>query len=213
MIARGHQVEIACPREARIFAEAPRFGVPATALPIGRKRPRGVVALRRFLAARQVDAINAHSSTDAWLAALAGRSLSRPPPLVRTRHISAPVPRDALTRWLYTKATAEIVTTGEAIRTQLIRDIGVAPSRVSSIPTGIDPERFGPARPRRRAALARAAGRRAVGRHRRDLAQLERAPHPGRGDDFARASRRAAGDRRRRPAARRASSADRRARA
>jgi glycosyltransferase involved in cell wall biosynthesis len=114
-------------------------------MPIGRKRPRGVVALRRFLASRKVDAINAHSSTDAWLAALAGRSLSRPLPLVRTRHISAPVPRDALTRWLYTKATAEIVTTGEAIRTQLIRDIGVAPSRISSIPTGIDPARFGPA--------------------------------------------------------------------
>src|SRR6185295_526207 len=64
---------------------------------------------------------------------------------VRTRHISAPVPRDRLTRWLYTKATAEIVTTGEAIRTQLIRDIGVPPPRVSSIPTGIDPERFAPA--------------------------------------------------------------------
>jgi glycosyltransferase involved in cell wall biosynthesis len=145
MIARGHRVELACPREARIFDEAPRFGVPAIAVPIGRKRPRGVFALRRFLAARKVDAINAHSSTDTWLAALAGRSLSRPPPLVRTRHISAPVPRDAVTRWLYTKATAEIVTTGEAIRTHLIRDIGVAPSRVSSIPTGIDPARFGPA--------------------------------------------------------------------
>jgi hypothetical protein len=59
MIARGHQVEIACPREARIFVEAPRFGVPATALPIGRKRPRGIVALRRFLAEREVDEINA----------------------------------------------------------------------------------------------------------------------------------------------------------
>ena len=145
MIARGHSVEIACPREARLFAEAPRFGVPATALPIGRKRPGGVFALRRFLAARKIDAINAHSSTDAWLAALASSSMSGPPALVRTRHISAPVPRDRLTRWLYTKATAEIVTTGEAIRTQLIRDIGVPPPRVSSIPTGIDPERFAPA--------------------------------------------------------------------
>jgi len=144
MIARGHSVEIACPREARLFAEAPRFGVPATALPIGRKRPRGAFALRRFLAARKIDAINAHSSTDAWLAALASSSMSGPPALVRTRHISTPVPRDRLTRWLYTKATAEIVTTGEAIRTQLIRDIGVPPHRVSSIPTGIDPERFAP---------------------------------------------------------------------
>jgi glycosyltransferase involved in cell wall biosynthesis len=145
MIARGHRVEIVCPREARIFAEAARFVVPVTALPIGRKRLRGVLALRRFLAARRIDAINAHSSTDAWLAALAARLLSKPPPLVRTRHISAPVPRDAMTRWLYTHATAQIVTTGEAIRTQLMRDVGVAPSRINSIPTGIDPSRFSPA--------------------------------------------------------------------
>jgi glycosyltransferase involved in cell wall biosynthesis len=145
MIARGHRVELACPRQARIFVEAPRFGVPVTALPIGRKRPRGLFALRRFLAAHPVDAINAHSSTDAWLAALAARSLPNSPRLVRTRHISAPVSRDAMTRWLYTKATAHIVTTGETIRAQLIRDIGVAPPRVSSIPTGIDPSRFVPA--------------------------------------------------------------------
>ena len=145
MIARGHSVELACPRESRIFGEAPRFGVPVTALPIGRKRPRGVFALRHFLASRKVDAINAHSSTDAWLSALAGRSMRRSPPLVRTRHISTPVPHDAMTRWLYTRATAEIVTTGEAIRAQLIRDVGVAPTHVSSIPTGIDPARFGPA--------------------------------------------------------------------
>jgi glycosyltransferase involved in cell wall biosynthesis len=103
-----------------------------------------VFALRRFLSSRPVDAINAHSSTDAWLAAFASRLLIRAPPLVRTRHISSPVPHDAMTRWLYTKATAEIVTTGEAIRTQLIRDVGVAPARVSSIPTGIDPIRFAP---------------------------------------------------------------------
>jgi glycosyltransferase involved in cell wall biosynthesis len=159
MIGRGHQVELACPREARIFAEASRFGVPATALPIGRKRPHGVLALRRFLASGQVDAINAHSSTDAWLAALASRSMRQPPPLVRTRHISAAVPRDALTRWLYTRASAQIVTTGEAIRAQLIRDVGVSPARISSIPTGIDPARFAPAdRDGARRALGLPAG-------------------------------------------------------
>ncbi|MGH8851269.1 MAG: glycosyltransferase family 4 protein [Casimicrobiaceae bacterium] len=159
MMSRGHQVELACPREARIFAEAPRFGVPATALPIGRKRPYGVLALRRFLASRQADAVNSHSSTDSWLAALASRSLPRAPPLVRTRHISAAVPGDALTRWLYTRATAQIVTTGEAIRAQLIRDVGVSAARVCSIPTGIDPALFAPAdRDHARAALGLPAG-------------------------------------------------------
>jgi glycosyltransferase involved in cell wall biosynthesis len=144
MIGRGHKVALACAHNAPIYAEAPRFGVPVTALPLGRKRPHGMLALRRFLATHPVDVVNAHSSTDAWLAALACRSLRAPPPLVRTRHISAAVPRDRLTRWLYTRATAQTVTTGEAIRSALIRDIGVAPSRVTSIPTGIDPARFAP---------------------------------------------------------------------
>jgi len=148
MRSRGHDVRLACPRNARIYAEAERFEVPATALPIGRKGPAGVVALRRLLARHRVDVVNTHSSTDSWLAALGLRLLwfgkERPPALVRTRHISAPVPNQAATRWLYTRATAEIVTTGEAIRQHLIRDIGAAPARVTSIPTGVDPIYFDP---------------------------------------------------------------------
>jgi glycosyltransferase involved in cell wall biosynthesis len=148
MRSRGHDVRLACPRNARIYAEAPRYDVPAVALPIGRKAPTGVFALRRLLARHRVDIVNTHSSTDSWLAALGLRLFwvgkQRPPALVRTRHISAPVPNRAPTRWLYTRATAEIVTTGEAIRQQLIRDIGVSPARVTSIPTGVDPAHFDP---------------------------------------------------------------------
>jgi glycosyltransferase involved in cell wall biosynthesis len=145
LIGRGHAVELACPPDARIFAEAPRFGVPATALPIGRKRLRGLAALRGFINARPIDVINVHSSTDSWLSAIACRSMRRPPALVRTRHISTLVPRDAMTRWLYARASAEVVTTGEAIRAQLLRDLGVEPARATSIPTGIDTRRFAPA--------------------------------------------------------------------
>jgi len=143
---RGHDVRIASPREATIFTEAERFDVPVVALPIGRKSPVGLLALRRALSAERIDVVNSHSSTDSWLAALACRALwlgrRRPPALVRTRHISARVPTDAATRWLYTRAIGEIVTTGEAIRQQLIRANGVSPARVTSIPTGIDLDRF-----------------------------------------------------------------------
>ena len=144
MIGRGHRVALACPREARVYEEAERFGVPVAALPIGQKRPRGLFALRRLLARNAFDVVNTHSSTDSWLAALACRALKMPPALVRTRHISAAVPRDRLTRWLYARATAELVTTGESIRSQLIRELGVAAERVTSIPTGVDPKRFAP---------------------------------------------------------------------
>ena len=144
LIARGHDVRLICPPEARIHAEAPRWGVPVVALPIGRKRPAGVKALYGWLKATRCDVVSTHSSTDTWLAALALLALGRPVPLVRTRHISAPVHRNRPTRWLYTRATARIVTTGEALREELIRTNGFPPARIDSVPTGVDSKRYRP---------------------------------------------------------------------
>lgn len=144
LIDRGHEVRLVCPSEARIFQEAPRFGVPVEALPIGRKRLRGVLALRAYLKRHAFDVINTHSSTDAWLAALACRLVAVAPPIVRTRHISAPLPDNAATRWLYASATSHIATTGEALREQLLTTLSVAPERIVSVPTGVDPARYHP---------------------------------------------------------------------
>jgi glycosyltransferase involved in cell wall biosynthesis len=146
-LARGHRVELYAAEGARIVDGAPRFGVPVHALPIGRKRLAGARALIRALGSSPVDIVNAHSSTDAWLSALACTWLARTrkaaPVLVRTRHVSIPVPNDAATKWLYRKATARVVTTGDALRRQLIDDNGLDPERVDSVPTGIDGSRFG----------------------------------------------------------------------
>ena len=158
-IGRGHRVTLYAAPGSRIAAEAPRFGVPVAVLPIGRKRPAGVRSLVAALRRHPVDVVNAHSSTDAWLAALACAWLARTrgtaPVLVRTRHVSIPVPRDYATRWLYRTATARVVTTGAALGEQLIRDNGLDAARVDSVPTGIDTATFAP--------LSRAAARRELG--------------------------------------------------
>ena len=145
LIARGHEVNLLCPAEAPIFAEAARYGVPAQALPIGRRSWRGLLALRRYLATHRVDVINSHSSTDSWLAALACLFHRDAPPIVRTRHISAAVPDNAATRWLYLRATRHIVTTGTKLKAQLVADNGFPAARITSVPTGIDTRRFCPA--------------------------------------------------------------------
>ena len=150
MARLGHAVVIAAPREARIFTEASAYGVEAVAVPIARKGLRGITAMKQLLAARRFDVVNTHSSTDSWLVALAGS----PTPIVRTRHISAPVPRNFATRWLYGKA-ALVVTTGTKLRRQVIEETGVDGTRVRSIPTGIDLDHFSPG--------DRAEARRAVG--------------------------------------------------
>ena len=144
MRARGHQVTLLCPQEARIHAAARERGLPVVALPIARKKPSGLLAVRRWLGANPVDVINTHSSTDSWLAALACRLMRHPPPVVRTRHVSAPVPKNALSRWLYCSAARHIVTTGEALRRQLIEENGFGADRITSVPTGVATDHFVP---------------------------------------------------------------------
>lgn len=135
---RGHDITLICPLEARIYGEAPNWGLRTVALPIATKRLDGVLALRRWLRANPPDVVSTHSSTDSWLAALGTRL-----PIVRTRHISAPVPRNFLTRWLYGRAT-RIVTTGEALKRELVERTGVPAERIESVPTGADPAVYAP---------------------------------------------------------------------
>ncbi len=155
MMKRGHQVTLLCPPEARIFQEAGLRGVPVEALDIGRKNLAGLAAMRRWLKRYRTDVINTHSSTDTWLTALACALLADAPPLVRTRHISAPVPDNLATRWLYQRATRHIVTTGEKLRQQLIEQNRYDPATLTSVPTGIDTTHFAPGE--------RAAARRGLG--------------------------------------------------
>ena len=164
LIRRGHAVRLLCPPDARIYSEAAAWGVPATALPIARKRLLGVKALLKWFKRNRTDVVSSHSSTDSWLAALALLALGRPFPLVRTRHISAPVPRNALSRWLYTRATARIVTAGESLKKELVEKNRFPAERIDSVPTGIDAQRFKPGdRARARGALRLPLDKKLVG--------------------------------------------------
>ena len=145
--SRGHELELAAPKSARIHGEAAALGFRVHDVPIGRKRPGGVLAMRRLLQREGYDIVNTHSSTDSWLAALANATSARPVPLVRTRHISAPISHNAATKWLYNRASAAIVTTGEKLREELLEVNGFRDVAIRSVPTGIDPARFQPADP------------------------------------------------------------------
>ncbi len=146
---RGHRVTLIAPAEAPIAPAGEAMGIPVVRLPVAKKRLPALVALRHWLAAhrRDIDVLNTHSSTDSWLGALACATLPGAPPIVRTRHVSTTVRNRPTTRWLYTRATAHIVTTGEALRAQLARDNAVPLERMTSIPTGIDLGRFVPGAP------------------------------------------------------------------
>ena len=143
---RGHRVTLVAPAEAPIAPAAERMGIPVAYVDIRSKRPADFFALRRWIAGNRsrFDLLNTHSSTDTWLSAFACATLRNAPPIVRTRHVSTTIRNRPTTRWLYTRATAHIVTTGEALRRQLARDNGIPLERMTSVPTGIDLARYVP---------------------------------------------------------------------
>ncbi len=146
MLDRGHEVMLLTPPSAEMLPAAKKMGVPVEAINIEKKRFGALLELRQWLASngRRYDVINTHSSTDSWLTAIACQTLSGMPPIVRTRHVSTAINNHWSTRWLYTKATAHIATTGEALKAQLHRDNGYALEKMTSVRTGIDLNRFHP---------------------------------------------------------------------
>ena len=143
LIARGHRLSLLAPPESHIYQAAEAQGLTAVAMPLQRKSPAAIGALRRWLRAMRPDVVNTHSSVDAWVTAVARMGLRRPGvPVVRTRHISAPVARRVTTRWLYRYGADHVVTTGEALRVDLMRRLRLPGSQLTSIPTGIDVTRF-----------------------------------------------------------------------
>ncbi|MCC6197317.1 MAG: glycosyltransferase family 4 protein [Burkholderiales bacterium] len=146
MQRRGHRVHLVTADRADILQAARDRGLPADGLPIAAKKLHALRAMRRWLAQNGVafDVINTHSSTDTWLVALARSTLRGLPPVVRTRHVSTPINNAWSTRWVYQRATAHIVVTGEALKTQLVQQNRFDPARITSVRTGIDLARFRP---------------------------------------------------------------------
>jgi glycosyltransferase involved in cell wall biosynthesis len=142
--ARGHQITLVAPLQSQIHERAHAYGVQSIPLAIEKKRWTGLQDLRQHLTNHQYDVINTHSSTDSWLVSLTQLALNKPCPIVRTRHVSAPVRSSWPNRWLYGRSVRKIVTTGEIIREHLIHTLSLPPEHVISIPTGIDINLFRP---------------------------------------------------------------------
>jgi len=141
----GHELALLCPAEAQIGSLARDHGLTVHLLPIGRKKISSVFALRSWLKENPQDLINTHSSTDSWLVALATRMMPDRPAIVRTRHISAAIPENLSSRWLYTKSCDHIVTTGEKLRQTMIKVNHFPADHITSVRTGIDLDYFSPA--------------------------------------------------------------------
>ena len=142
----GFSVTLVCDAGSPIAIRAQQYGLTTVELPMGKKTVKGLLALRHWIAHNDFDVINTHSSSDSWMVAVGMLMTSKSVPIVRTRHVSSPVSTNRATSWLYKKAAAHIVTTGEKLRETLIRDNAINPDNVTSVPTGIDCNVFIPSK-------------------------------------------------------------------
>src|SRR5690606_26086719 len=140
---RGHDVQIAAVGGTPLADAAKKRGISLHEMPIDRRSLKALSALRSVIKEIDPDVIVTHSSTDSWVTA-AACLFRRRPAVVRVRHLGFQVAGGIVNRWLYGSVPAHVVTTGEATRNMLIDTLGLDPARVTSIPTGIDTERYKP---------------------------------------------------------------------
>lgn len=153
LIRRGHAAAVACAPGSGLAARAYDAGVPVFPVPIGSAAsPRAALGIARAAAAFGANLVSSHSSKDCWAAWLGTRLLFPRPVLVRTRHLALPVSGVA-TYWL----PRAVVAVSERVREVLIEG-GVAPGKITVIPSGIDLAPFRALEPGLRATVRRELG-------------------------------------------------------
>ncbi len=146
MIKRGYRVLIAAPEQSMIYKRSKGEGIAAFEADLQKKNPISILKTISLINRERPDIVNTHSSSDSWVATIASRLSNARPKVIRTRHLSTPIGRSFLSRLIYDILPDAVITTGEEIRRGMINDNHFDGSKIFSIPTGIDLDRFNPER-------------------------------------------------------------------
>ncbi len=146
---RGHDLRLVLEPGSPIAEMAARKGLTVELVSMKRSRyPSAILAFRRLMARMRPEILQVNSSRDSWIGCIAARTVAARPRIVRIRHISTPLNRNATTQLMYRRLVdMVIVTGGESSRRALIERDGLNPERVASFPIGIDTNYFAPGPP------------------------------------------------------------------
>jgi glycosyltransferase involved in cell wall biosynthesis len=146
---RGSEVWLVAPPNSQLYQRAEQAGIPVKAQYFNQRHllPFHVLRLAWWLKKHRIEIVNPHSSRDGWLLTLAGR-VARVPLVIRSRHFDVPIPNKSLSRLMYKEWSHHIITTSPKITDVLVSTFNLAADEVSTIPTGVDLQRFRPDGPR-----------------------------------------------------------------
>lgn len=153
--ARGYRMLIAAQPGSQVLARAAAAGL--TAIPLRIRKGVDLLAAAaclRILLRHRVQLVHTHSSPDAWACGIAARFARVP--VVRSRHLSTRIRRNAFSRLVYMRLADRVITSGQTIKEEMVHGNRMDGDRIVSIPAGIDVNRFVP-------AADRGAARRALG--------------------------------------------------
>lgn len=137
MRQRGYQVVMAIAKGGQFVEKARQEGFTVYEISFEKKRAWKVVkALSAIIDRHEVDIVNTHSSTDAWLGGLAARWKGKK--IVRTRHLSTPNKAGLNSVLLYRHLADCVVTTSSSIIPSICVQAGIDPHFCRCIATGID---------------------------------------------------------------------------
>jgi glycosyltransferase involved in cell wall biosynthesis len=153
--AHGHRVLVIAPGQSELLRRSREDGFETNTLRF-EKRTQWIDCLRlvRLFRRMKPDVVGTHSSVDSWAGLLAAR-MARVPVTLRYRHVSAPVHAHFMNRLLYGRCCDHVLTTAECIRKELIANLSVPESKVTTVPTGIEPPTFTKSREESRRELCR----------------------------------------------------------
>lgn len=109
--------------------------------------PLDAVRLALWLRRERIEVVNTHSSRDGWLLGISAR-LARTPLLIRSRHIDVSYPNPSVSRHAYTTFADHVLTTSQKITTHFQEIFSLENDQITTLPTGIDVNRFQPDGPK-----------------------------------------------------------------
>ena len=137
----GVDVFLACRDDAVIKEKALENNIKVFTLPFkGNVDFKTLLSLNKIIKDYSIDIVNTHSGKDTWVGGLAAKLAGIK--FIRTRHLSNRI-SPARTNFINELADY-IITTGESVRTDMIKYNRIQPHKIQSIPTGIDSSIFNP---------------------------------------------------------------------
>jgi glycosyltransferase involved in cell wall biosynthesis len=143
MRSEGVEVYLACRDKSLIKRAALDNNIKVFTLPFqGNADLKTLLSLKKIIRTNLIDIVNTHSGKDTWVGGLA--AISSGTKFIRTRHLSNKINPS---RFNFINELADyIFTTGEVVKSNMIRFNRIKKDKILSVPTGIESRIFDPSK-------------------------------------------------------------------